>query len=127
MTSYDLKGYKLFINDNLLKAAYHQGLQLYFSCVDFTLALAQVKKFSIECNLCQIIVELQWASILYHLRKNKKEYLCGICKKTGARNPFYGKSHTEESKEKSRKSYGDRTGENNSFFGNITLRKLRKK
>lgn len=68
----------------------------------------------IECSECKKL-----SSIIYGVRLKKKEYICQSCIKSGERNGFYGKNHTDEFKlgfsiiQKER--YSD--PKNNPFYG----------
>lgn len=73
----------------------------------------ELGEIQIECKHCDSLKEVEFRSALL-----KKEYVCQSCNKKGKQNPFYGKSHTEETKQHLSKFMKDRfVGENNSFYG----------
>jgi G:T-mismatch repair DNA endonuclease (very short patch repair protein) len=76
----------------------------------------QFKSCSVACKKCLEEAILLWPSLRYHIRNNS-EYHCQSCSKLGSKNSFFGKHHSEESKQKQVESYGDRTGSNNPFYG----------
>lgn len=53
------------------------------------------KKIQIKCNECGKLVEVKFYGALF-----KKRYVCQTCGKKGNKNPFYGKRHTKDFKEK---------------------------
>lgn len=75
---------------------------------------SQLGKIQIECNECPELKEID----LYH-KIYEKRYICMSCNKTGEKNPFYGKKHTEELKkarsEERKGTWG--VGEQNAMFG----------
>lgn len=68
---------------------------------------------SIECSECSKQSTLGWRTGLL-----KKAYLCQSCSKLGARNGFFGRVHTDQTKKKkSLQMKGRYAGEANPFFG----------
>lgn len=71
-------------------------------------------KFEILCNDCHKYI------VLKHIRKDlfEKEYFCSHCRIKGEKNPFYGKTHSKESKNKqSLVKIGLYEGVKNPFYG----------
>tara|TARA_S200002703_G_C3758018_1_gene233286 strand:- start:56 stop:1033 length:978 start_codon:yes stop_codon:yes gene_type:complete len=70
-------------------------------------------KIKIECTDCLKLKEICWRKALL-----KKKYYCQSCLKKGEKNPFYGKEHTQENKDKQSKIMKGRyIGEKNPFYG----------
>jgi G:T-mismatch repair DNA endonuclease (very short patch repair protein) len=73
----------------------------------------RAERVDIKCKTCSKLVDVG-----FYLGLLKKEYECRTCRMSGKRNPFYGKTHTEECKKK-RSEYmtGRFVGEQNPFYG----------
>ncbi len=78
--------------------------------------LIQVTKLgeiSIECCICAKQKKIGWRSSL-----KKEIYVCQSCNKKGDKNPFYGKQHSEETKQLSSENMKGRyEGDKNPFYG----------
>jgi G:T-mismatch repair DNA endonuclease (very short patch repair protein) len=69
-------------------------------------------RVEIKCNECE-----SWKLVKFYRGLIQKPYICQSCNKKGTKNPFYGKSHTDETKTKiiqNRRSY---IGKGNPFYG----------
>jgi G:T-mismatch repair DNA endonuclease (very short patch repair protein) len=78
------------------------------------IAVGKIDKIELICIDCKKIVERPYtAARLY------RQYVCQSCNKKGSRNPFYGKEHTQDFKDKlSRERKGIwYVGEANAFYG----------
>lgn len=88
---------------------------LYFLSNGNISTAAEIRKneFEICCNKCNL-----WVNISFYSNLLKKIYICQSCVKLGNKNPFYGKSHSEEFK---KQLSNDRKykylGCNNPFYG----------
>ena len=72
----------------------------------------ELDKIQIECEQCNSLKAVEFRSALL-----KKEYVCQSCNKKGKHNPFYGKTHTKETKKQHSKYMEGRfVGENNPFY-----------
>ena len=87
------------------------------SCVQ----ISKIQKIAVQCNKCKKL-------------KNRKTYrhafktyfICSRCHTIGSKNPFYGKKHSQESKNKILNSIkGQRSGSKNSFYGKTHSLKTR--
>jgi hypothetical protein len=84
---------------------------------------SELSNISIYCHDCQYQQKIKYRSAL----KNKI-YLCQSCKLKGDRNPFYGKTHSIETKERqSEIKKGKYCGDRNPFYGKTHSEKTKKK
>lgn len=87
--------------------------------------LIQVTKLgeiSIECCICANQKKIGWRSSL-----KKKIYACQSCNKKGDKNPFYGKQHSEETKQLSSENMKGRyEGDKNPFYGKQHLEETKR-
>jgi len=84
-------------------------------------------RIEIECSLCGKKNEINFRRGLF-----KKEYICQTCNMSGEKNTFYGKTHTDEFKDRlSKYMKGRFIGELNPFYGKThteeTIQILREK
>lgn len=69
-------------------------------------------RIEIECDNCKSLKQVGFRSALL-----KKEYVCQSCNKIGKSNPFYGKTHTQETiKRHSKYMKGRFVGDRNPFY-----------
>lgn len=68
----------------------------------------------VKCNKCGSFSSFK----IYHILLKKDDYICRTCINTGDKNPFYGKKHTEEFKDRmSRSRKSMYMGKGNPFYG----------
>lgn len=80
-------------------------------------------RIEIECNKCKSLKQVGFRSALL-----KKEYVCQSCNKIGESNPFYGKTHTKETKQQHSRFMKNRfVGENNAFYGKTHTEETKEK
>ena len=80
-------------------------------------------KMQIECSQCNSHSEIGFRSALL-----RKKYVCQSCIKLGGKNPFYGRTHTEDTKKQhSNFMKGRFVGENNAFYGKKHTEKTKEK
>ena len=87
---------------------------LYFLVSEDNSIKISAKKFTnyqIECNECHNLSQMK-GNVL--TKTSKQIFLCRSCRNKGERNGYYGKHHTEETKQKISESL---KGEKNSFYG----------
>ena len=90
------------------------------------------KTIEIECHKCLKLSSVKFYSTLF-----KREYICQSCVKLGEKNPFYGKEHSVEFKEKLSKERKGKwgVGKDNAMYGvnawesldNKTVKRLKAK
>lgn len=86
----------------------------YFILDDQTEIKARGTKIKVQCHKCGA-----WKEFIYDGRHEQKEYICPSCMFSGKRNPFYGKKHSQEFKNrlsKERKGIWG-VGEKNAMYG----------
>lgn len=77
------------------------------------IASGMLKNIEIECSDCQSLKQIGYRAALL-----LKLYVCQSCGKKGSKNPFYGKTHSEETKSnQSSFMKGRSIGELNPFYG----------
>lgn len=70
-------------------------------------------KIEIKCGECSTIKKINYRSAI-----TKKKYVCQSCIKKGENNPFYGKTHSNQTKNLQRQvKLGMYEGKNNPFYG----------
>jgi len=87
---------------------------------------SKITCFDIKCHRCDKATKLGWEALLYHIRQNEKLYECKSCSSLGDKNPFYGKHHTEENKDKLRVT-PSQPGKKNPFYGMTHSKETREK
>lgn len=99
------------------------GYTQHFILDDNTEIKARGTKIQIQCHNCG-----KWKEFTYDYRYETKEYICTSCRYTGKNNPFYGKQHSKELKERlsaERKGIWG-IGEKNAMFGKPCYYKMSK-
>lgn len=82
-----------------------------------------VDEYGLKCSACSTVNSLSQLTKSRHL---DEKYFCQSCNKKGENNPFYGKSHDEEAKNKigGASDSVDYSGENNPMYGENPYEKL---
>ena len=98
------------VKSNYSKLGYVQ----YFVLSDMSEIKACGTRIKIQCHKCG-----KWKEFTYDGRHETKEYICTSCRVSGKNNPFYGKKHCKELKDrlsKERKGVWG-IGEKNAMYG----------
>lgn len=88
---------KIYWKEKLVLSSEKVGIQRFFFLNDGSkINLNQLKScpVKITCNACEGKSEITY----YHI-VDKKKYICQVCNKKGNKNPFYGKKHTDRTKQ----------------------------
>jgi len=105
----------LYVNGKKLTAFKKDGGRRYRITKDGSkLRWCEINSREIECSDCRKKVSL---AQFIKKRHFEKKYFCDSCRVSGERNPFYGKTHSEESIKKILKNRNkDYSGENNPMY-----------
>ena len=104
----------LKVIDLLIEKPKYSKKRLVFLLEDGTKVYAQSLPIKIKCKECN-----KWISIKFRRQLEDTNYICKSCKWSGEKNPFYGKKHSQELKDrlsKERKGIWG-VGEKNSMYG----------
>ena len=96
--------------------------------VVWTTSLRSLKQRELSSLECMCVTCKQYFDVnLNHNLLNRERYECYSCQRTGSRNPFYGKCHTDEYKNKHSNFMKNRfIGEDNSFYGKTHTKEVKK-
>jgi len=85
---------EILINDNKIIKSIKEGKHRFYIDEHGHKHSSIINKFiKIKCIECN-----SYTKIKYYHALNKKKYICGSCRLTGKRNPFYGKTHKKSFK-----------------------------
>ena len=125
---HDYSSYGIYYKDELILNNSYKGRKCILNTDNNSYYKTDIEKdLYIICTKCKEKRYLKNPNLVYYIEKENRTKYCFKCANSGENNPFYGKVHSDQSKNKIsiKAKERDISGENNPFYGKTHSKETR--